>query len=200
MNISEPTDRQKEVLEFIKGHVTSFGYPPTIREICGHFGFTSPISAQQHVEALVRKGLLKRGTAKRRALQVVVPTSATLFPIIGRVRAGQPILAVEDIEDYVAVDRGIFKTENGFVLRVVGNSMIEAGILPGDLVLIDPDRGVQDGDIAIVLLGEEATLKRFYRQGEYVRLVPENSEMEPIVVSASEVRLVGRAVGVIRRL
>ncbi|MBF0565043.1 MAG: repressor LexA [Nitrospirae bacterium] len=194
------TDRQREVFEFIKGHVVSHGYPPTIREICGQFGFSSPLSAQQHVDALVKKGYVRKAAAKQRALELVTPTTSGIFPVVGRIRAGNPALATEDIEDYIAVDKAIFRADRGFALKVVGNSMIEAGILEGDIVFVDPERSVEEGGIAIAIIGEEATVKRFFRDGDKVRLVPENKDMQPIIVDASEVRIVGRVMGMMRRL
>ncbi len=195
------TERQRAVLGFIKEHVSSQGYPPTIREICGHFGFSSPLSAKQHVDALHRKGYIKKSSLKQRGIQVahIRPPGAISVPLAGRIRAGGPMLAAEDIEEYIAVDRNIFPAEKGFALRVVGDSMVGAGILDGDIVFIDPEKEIKNGHIVVALIDDEATLKRFYKRGRRIHLVPENRDMGPIVVKPSEVRLIGRVTGMMRR-
>ncbi|MBF0318888.1 MAG: repressor LexA [Nitrospirae bacterium] len=195
------TDKQARVLEFIKEHLSLKGYPPTIREICKCFGYSSPLSAKQHVDALIQKGYLQKDDAKQRAIEVVGMSmkNTVKLPIAGRIRAGEPNLAVEDIEDYITLDKGLFKIEKGFALRVTGQSMIEAGIEDGDIVIVDKNRVVRDGDIAIVLVGDdEATVKKFYLKGEHVMLVPANKDMQPILVEAADARILGRVVGLVR--
>jgi repressor LexA len=196
------TEKQEQVFAFIKEHLFSKGYPPTIREICHHFGFSSPLSAKQHVDALDRKGYIKKNPNKQRGIEVVnlKPSASVNFPVLGRIRAGKPILAQEEIEEYLAIDGKLFHTEQGFALRVIGDSMIEAGIFEGDIVFIDPTREVRDGDIVIALIyDEEATVKRFYRLKDHVQLVPENKTMQPIVVNVEDIQIIGKVVGVIRR-
>ncbi|MCG6551116.1 MAG: transcriptional repressor LexA [Candidatus Magnetominusculus sp. LBB02] len=196
------TEKQAKVLEFIKDHLSLKGYPPTIREICKGFGYSSPLSAKQHVDTLIRKGYLKKDASKQRAIEVtgIIRPNTVRLPVVGRVRAGEPTLAVEDIEDYVAVDKGFLNIEKGFALRVTGQSMIEAGIGEGDIVFVDSDRTVRDGDIAIVLVrDDEATIKRFYHEGDTVKLVPENKDMQPIMLNAADVRVLGRVAGLMRR-
>jgi repressor LexA len=197
------TDKQARVLKFIKDHLLLKGYPPTIREICKGFGYSSPLSAKQHVDALIRKGYLKKDDAKQRAIEVtgLKQANTVRIPIAGRVRAGEPNLAIEDIEDYITLDKGFLRIEKGFALRVVGQSMIEAGIEDGDIVFVDSGRTVRDGDIAIVLVGgDEATVKRiYYSEGDSVRLVPENKDMQPIIVKASDVHVLGRVMGLMRK-
>ncbi len=189
------------MLEFIKVHISSKGYPPTIREICSHFGFSSPLSAKQHVDALQRKGYIHKVPAKQRNIEVanIRPSNAIILPLAGRIRSGEPILAAEDIEEYVTIDGNLFKTENGFALRVVGDSMIEAGIFEGDIVFIDPGKDTKNGDIVVAIMDDEASLKRLYKKGKKVRLVPENRNMEPITVKSSDLRIIGRVMGMIRR-
>ena len=197
------TEKQRAVLQFIQHHILTHGYPPTIREICDHFGFASPLSAQQHINALNRKGYIKKHPSKQRSIEVanIRAASSNRLPLVGRIRAGEPILAAEEIEEYITVDSSLLSSENGFALKVIGNSMIEAGIFEGDIVFVDPDREIRNNDIVIALIGgEEATLKRFYRRGDTIRLVPENSEMEPILVKASDVTIIGRVMGVLRKL
>ncbi|KWT78168.1 transcriptional repressor LexA [Candidatus Magnetominusculus xianensis] len=196
------TEKQARVLEFIKDHLSVKGYPPTIREICKGFGYSSPLSAKQHVDTLIRKGYLRKDDAKQRAIEVtgMRKLNTVRLPVVGRVRAGEPVLAVEDIEDYITLDKGYLNIESGFALRVTGHSMIEAGIGDGDIVFVDAARAVGDGDIAIVLVGDdEATIKRFYRKGAHVMLVPENKDMQPMLLNASDVSVLGRVMGVMRR-
>ena len=120
---------------------------------------------------------------------------------MGRIRAGAPVLAAEEIEEYITVDSSVLSSDNGFALKVIGDSMIEAGIFEGDIVFVDPEREIRNSDIVIALIsGDEATIKRFYRKSEIIKLVPENSEMKPLVVHASDVTIIGRVMGLMRRL
>jgi repressor LexA len=197
------TEKQRAVLKFIQHHISAHGYPPTIREICTHFGFSSPLSAQQHIEALRRKGYIKKHPSKQRSIEVanIRAACSTRLPLVGKIRAGEPILAAEEIEEYITVDASVFNGENGFALKVIGDSMIEAGIFEGDIVFVDPDKEVRNGDIVIALIGDdEATIKKFYRKGDVIRLVPENSKMEPLVVKSSDITIIGKAMGILRRL
>ena len=198
----KPTARQREVFEFIKRHILGKGFPPTVREVAGHFGFASPLSAQLHINALAKKGFIRKSPFKQRAIEIPGLTSSegTKIPLLGRVRAGAPILALEEIEDYISVDRDIFRIENGFALRVIGDSMIEAGIFEGDIALIEPGREPVDRDIVVALIEEEATIKRFFSEGAMVRLAPENSEMKPLLIRAEDVRIIGKVSGILRRL
>jgi repressor LexA len=199
---NEPTAKQLSVLKFIKKHIVKKSLPPTVREIAGHFGFASPLSAQLHIAALIKKGYLKKTPFKQRALEVVghKPAEDTKIPLLGRVRAGEPILASENIEDYINIDRNIFKVKDGFALKVIGNSMINAGIFEGDIVLIAPDAEVVNKDIVVALIGEEATIKRFFLKKNTVRLVPENNDMKPITLKGGEVTIIGKVAGVMRKL
>ncbi len=199
---NEPTARQLSVLKFIKKHIIDKGLPPTVREIAGHFGFASPLSAQLHITALIKKGYLKKTPFKQRALEVVghKPAEDTKIPLLGRVRAGAPILAAENIEDYINIDRNLFKVKDGFALKVIGDSMINAGIFEGDIVLIAPDAEITNKDIVVALIGEEATIKRFFLKKDTVRLVPENSDMKTITLKTGEVKIIGKVAGVMRKL
>ena len=197
------TEKQRAVLKFIQHHISVHGYPPTVREICAHFGFSSPLSAQQHIEALRRKGYIKKNPSKQRSLEVanIRAASSSRVPLLGKIRAGAPVLAAEEIEEYISVDSSVFSSDNGFALKVIGDSMIEAGIFEGDIVFVDPEREIRNSDIVIALIsGDEATIKRFYRKSETIKLVPENSEMKPLVVHASDVTIIGRVMGLMRRL
>jgi repressor LexA len=198
----QPTARQQAVLEFIKKHIIKKGFPPTVREIAGHFGFASPLSAQLHINALIKKGYLKKMPFKQRTLEIAGLKAAedTKVPLLGRVRAGAPILASEDIEDYIRIDKNLFKAEGGFALRVTGDSMIDAGIYEGDIALIAPHVEAVNRDIVVALMGEEATIKRFFLKNGTVRLVPENKEMKQITLKAGDVKIIGKVVGILRRL
>jgi repressor LexA len=197
----ELTEKQRAVLDFIKGHVVDRGFPPTIREICTQFGFSSPLSAKQHVDALERKGYIKKSPAKQRGIEVVGfrPTGAMSLPLVTRIRAGSPVYAAEEVEQYVTLDGALFKTEKGFAYRVVGHSMVKAGIFDGDIVFVDPAQ-VNNGDIALVVVGEDVSLKRFYAEGENVKLVPENNDMSETVVKSSDATITGKVIGVLRKI
>jgi repressor LexA len=198
----EPTARQQAVLEFIKTHLVEKGFPPTVREIAGHFGFASPLSAQLHITALIKKGFLKKTPFKQRSLEIagLKPAEDTKVPLLGRVRAGAPILAEENIEDYINIDKNLFRTEDGFALSVTGDSMIEAGILEGDIALIAPGKEPRNRDIVVALIEDEATIKRFFIKKKTVTLVPENRNMEPMTFSPKDVTIVGKVVGIMRAM
>ncbi len=199
---SEPTARQQAVLEFIRNFIIRKGFPPTVREVAGHFGFASPLSAQLHINALVRKGLLRKSPFKRRTLEIsgLKPADDKGLPLLGRIRAGTPILASEDIEDYIRIDKNLFKAEDGFALRVTGDSMIEAGIFENDIVIVQRRQTVENGEIGVVLIGDEATVKRVFLKSERVVLKPENKSMQPATYRTDEVNILGRVIGIIRKM
>lgn len=205
----ELSERQRRILEVIAETVSRQGYPPTIREIASAVGLCSPASVHGHLKALEAAGYIRRGGAKRRALEVLNRSAwcsdvrwkgrNVRLPLVGRVAAGAPILALENIEDVLELPRFLGE-ENGqcFALRVTGTSMINAGILDGDIVVVRQQDWAEDGDIVVALIGEEATLKRFFRERDQVRLQPENDAMEPILTR--DPRIVGKVTGVLRRL
>ena len=208
------TERQREVLGFIQSESRRRGYPPTTREIAKHFGFRSPKAVTDHLRALERKGYLQREPFRARGIRVhrpntrsSIPAFQSGIPLVGSIAAGSPILAVENIEDTLPVDPKLF-CDSGevFALRVRGESMIGAGIQDGDLVLIRRQDWADNGEIVAVLIGEEATLKRFYREHhkdqDRIRLQPENSAMRPLYIlpDAAPAMIVGKAVGLIRTL
>lgn len=215
------TPRQKEILDFITASITERGYPPTLREIGNNFGIKSTNGVNDHLKALEKKGYLRREDLKSRAMRPVnmaPPNGSGLMtlpegksehdfcdiPIIGKVAAGQPILAVENVEDTVRVDRFfVGHHEDVFGLRVVGESMIEDGILDGDYLFVKKTPNVRRGDIVVAMIEEEATVKRYFPERDRIRFEPANSNMQPIVVKKSEFRpvdLLGVVVGVYRRL
>ncbi|MEI6452689.1 MAG: transcriptional repressor LexA [Actinomycetes bacterium] len=195
------TRRQEQVLEFIRESVRVDGYPPTVREICAGLSLSSPSTVHAHLANLERLGLIKRDPTKPRALDVVQDLRPRRpLPLVGRVAAGEPILAEENIEEYVDVPAFLRRDDDDFVLRVQGDSMIDAGIFNGDFIVVHAQDQVQNGEIVVALVGDEATTKRYYNEGRTVRLQPENENYEPIIVNSDEVDLVGRVVGVLRQL
>jgi repressor LexA len=195
------TPRQEQVLEFIRENVRVNGYPPTVREICAALHLSSPSTVHAHLSNLERLGLIKRDPTKPRALDVVQDLRPRRpLPLVGRVAAGRPILAEENIEELVDVPAFLRRDDDDFVLRVQGDSMADAGIFNGDFIVVHSQDQAQNGEIVVALVGDEATTKRFYKEGRTVRLQPENELYEPIIVNADEVELVGRVVGVLRQL
>ena len=195
------TRRQEQVLEFIRESVRVDGYPPTVREICAGLSLSSPSTVHAHLANLERLGLIKRDPTKPRALDVVQDLRPRRpLPLVGRVAAGEPILAEENIEEYVDVPAFLRRDDDDFVLRVQGDSMTDAGIFNGDFIVVHAQDQVQNGEIVVALVGDEATTKRYYNEGRTVRLQPENENYEPIIVNSDEVDLVGRVVGVLRQL
>jgi repressor LexA len=197
------TKRQQEIFDFVKKYVAEHGYPPTVRDIGKAIGLASSSTVHAHLANLEKLGVLRRDPTKPRAIEVlkdkarevVVPAG---LPVVGQVAAGQPVLADENIEEYVPVP-GIAGGDDGeFVLRVKGDSMKDAGILEGDFVIVRRQETAGDGDIVVALVGEEATVKRFFRENDHVRLQPENETMEPI--RTREAQVLGRVVGLCRRV
>ncbi len=190
------TPRQKDIYNFIKDKILSRGYGPTVREIGAGFKIRSPNGVMCHLKALEKKGLISREAHMSRAIQLSEPLSKTSLPLAGRIAAGSPLMAIEQQDQ---VDFGnLFGSDNQFCLKVTGNSMIEAQIADGDYVVVRKQNTCRDGDIVVALVnGEEATLKRFYKEAHRVRLEPANSSMQPIY--ATDVQIVGVVTGVIRR-
>ena len=199
--MSPPTARQQQVLDFIQSHIDNNGYPPTLREICAHIGVSGTLSAIRHLEALEKKGYLKRDSGSRGiALTSPNAVSASL-PIIGTVQAGALTLAVENIQGYFSMDRT--RLHGGrFFLRVQGDSMVNACIQHGDLALVHPCPTAENRDIIVAMLDGEATLKRFFREGDHIRLQPENAAMEAIIIPAGSdgLTIIGKVVGIYRDL
>lgn len=198
------TPRQEQVLEFIRESVRDNGYPPTVREICAALELSSPSTVHAHLANLERLGFIKRDPTKPRALDVIGESRPRPLPLLGQVAAGAPILVDENVEDLVDVPAFLRRDDGDFVLRIEGDSMINAGIFDGDLIVVHPEPEPRDREIIVARVSgigdDEATAKRFYRQGDLVRLEAENENYEPIVVNADQVELVGRVVGVLRQL
>jgi len=205
------TERQRQILDFLTKYVDAHGYPPTVREIGEAVGLASPSTVHAHLANLERAGLLKRDPTKPRAIELyrepkpepVEATDVHKLPLVGEVAAGGPLLADENIEDYLAVPEPLSKGGEEFLLRVKGDSMIDAGILDGDIAVVERRQDARDGDIVVALAGDdesadEATLKRFFREDGRVRLQPENDALEPIY--SAHVHILGRVTGVFRQL
>jgi len=205
------TERQSEILKFIILNKEKYGYPPSIPEIQEKFSFKSPNAVQDHLGALERKGYISRRAHKARGIEVLGQATskendknkAIEIPIVGDISAGRPILAQENIEGTIVIDKSIVKNSNGiFALRVKGDSMINAGILNGDYVIASQQQDAEQGDIVVALIEDEATVKRFYKEKNRVRLQPENDTMEAIIIEPNEkhIRIIGKIKGVIRKI
>lgn len=198
--MSELKDKQLLIYEFLKDFTSQKGYPPTVREICKAVGLKSTSSVHGHLKQLEKEGLIKRDPTKPRALEIVdsvIKKEMINVPIIGKVTAGLPILANENIEDSFPLPLDYVKHNNDlFMLKVSGNSMIKAGILDGDLAIIEKTQTASNGDKIVALIENEATLKTFYRENDHIRLQPENDEMEPIIVDNCSI--LGKLIGIYR--
>ena len=193
------SDKQTAILEFIRSEIEQKGYPPSVREICSAVGLKSTSSVHAHLTQLEKKGLLRRDPTKPRAMEVLDgPVSmGRSVPLVGRVTAGLPILATENIEDYLVLPQSLQGRGDLFALRVQGESMIEAGIEDGDIVVLRRQETAENGEIVVAMIDDEATLKRIYYEDGHVRLQPENAAMEPIY--ADEVVILGRLLALFRQ-
>ncbi|MDX6632023.1 MAG: repressor LexA [Solirubrobacterales bacterium] len=195
------TKRQKEIFEFIRSYAGKFGYPPTVREIGKAVGLSSSSTVHAHLANLEKLGLLRRDPSKPRAVELLIDKARKAvrgpgLPLVGAVSAGPGMLAEENIEDHVEVPAAIGGEDADYVLRVSGESMKDAGILDGDYVVVRKAEQASNGEIVVALLGEDATVKRFFRERDHIRLQPENASMKPIISTEAEV--IGKVVGVFR--
>jgi repressor LexA len=204
------TKRQQEIFDFIKKYSARYGYPPTVRDIGKAVGLASSSTVHAHLSNLEKVGLLRRDPSKPRAIELLDRAASSAaeavksvvrpsgLPLVGHVAAGQPILAEENIEEYVQIPDIAGGGDGEYVLEVRGDSMTNAGILPGDYVVVKRQDTAEDGEIVVALVGEEATVKRFFKEADHVRLQPEHDTMEPI--RTREARILGRVVGVLRKV
>jgi repressor LexA len=203
--------RQREIYDFVVAYARKHGYPPTVREIGAEVGLASPSTVHVHLAKLEEAGYLRRDPSKPRALELVgldrstppAPSDVHVLPLVGEIAAGGPLLAEENIEDYIRVPEPLARGDGEFLLRVKGESMIEAGIMPGDVVIVQRQETAQTGDVVVALVGDdetanEATVKTFHRDGGRVRLQPENSGMEPLY--PEHVQILGRVIGLFRSM
>jgi repressor LexA len=204
------TKRQQEIFDFIHKYSAKYGYPPTVRDIGKAVGLASSSTVHAHLANLEKIGLLRRDPSKPRAIELLdravgnaVDSVRSIvrsegLPLVGSVAAGQPVLAEENIEEYISVPEVAGGGDGEYLLRIRGDSMKNAGILEGDFVVVRPQETAREGEIVVALLGEEATVKRFFRESDHIRLQPENESMEPI--RSKEVKVLGRVVGLLRGL
>ena len=197
--------KQQEILDYIKSEILNRGYPPAVREICEAVHLKSTSSVHSHLETLEKNGYIRRDPTKPRAIEVIdeqfnlTRRETVNVPLIGTVAAGQPILAQENIENYFPVPAEYMPSNQAFLLRVKGESMIRAGINPGDMVLVEQRKDAANGDIVVAMLGDSATVKTFYKEKGHIRLQPENETMDPIIVDRN-LDILGRVFGVLRFL
>ena len=202
--MSPLTERQQQVYDFLATYLAANGYPPTLQEIAKHLHVSGNLGVLRHLKALEREGLITRNPGSSRSIALVgrAASESVVLPLIGTVRAGLPQLAIEEIEGHVVVDCSLVKAKESFLLRVTGDSMIEAHIVAGDLVVVRPQSTAENGEIVVALIDGEATLKRFFHEGDRIRLQPENANLQPIIVAVDtqEVTIVGKVTGLCRVL
>ena len=194
--------QEQRVLEYIKKQIKDTGYPPSVREICAALGFKSTSSAHQYIWRLAEKGYIDKGDLKTRAIKVVGTEPTISIPVVGKVAAGEPILATENIEDYMSIGESFFSKDSlrndNFILKVQGESMINAGINDGDYIIVSKQSTALNGQIVVAMIHGEATVKRFYKEKDYIRLQPENDNMDPII--AKDVQIIGKVIGLFRKI
>lgn len=204
MSKGKITDKQREILEYIKETILAKGYPPAVREICEAVHLKSTSSVHSHLETLEKNGYIRRDPTKPRTIEILDDDFALTrremvqVPIIGTVAAGMPILAEENIEDYMPIPAEILPNKEIFMLKVKGESMIEAGIYNNDKVIVAKQSTAENGDKVVALLDDGATVKTFYKEQDHIRLQPENSSMDPIIVD--DVQILGKVIGLFRMM
>ena len=203
MSYGKITEKQKKTLDYIKWFLMNKGYPPSIREIGEGVGLSSTASVYAHISKLEENGYIRRDGTKTRAIEILDDTfneqmsrEISSVPIVGDVAAGTPLLAVENIEQYFPIPVDYLPNTESFILKVRGDSMINAGILDGDQVLVASVKTAQNGDIVVALIDDSATVKTFYKEADHIRLQPENDDMDPIIVT--DCRILGKVFGVLR--
>lgn len=202
MSHGKITDKQREILEFIKDNILAKGYPPSVREICEAVHLKSTSSVHSHLETLEKNGYIRRDPTKPRTIEIlddefgVQHRDLVSIPIIGNVAAGQPILAEENIEGYYPIPAEFLPNRPTFILHVRGDSMVNAGILDGDQVICAEQNTAENGQIVVALVDDSATIKRFYKENGHIRLQPENDFMDPIIVP--DARILGKVIGLLR--
>ncbi len=197
------TTKQKEILDYIIDYIKDKGYPPVVRDIASHFKMSSK-GAYDHLLAIEKKGYIRRNPTKPRAIELLdfidrdFPDPVINIPVLGKVAAGEPLLATENIERIISISSDMVRTEKPFALKIKGDSMVNAGILDGDYVIVKQQNTAEQGDIVVALIGDEATVKRFYKESGYIRLQPENHSMNPIIVK--DVIILGKVIGLFREI
>ena len=198
------TDKQSQILEYIKSEILNKGYPPSVRDICQAVNLKSTSSVHSHLETLEKNGYIRRDPTKPRTIEIIddnfnlVRREVVNVPMVGTVAAGQPILAIENIDNYFPIPSEYMPNEETFMLKVKGESMINAGILDGDNILVKRQTTAKNGDMVVALVEDSATVKTFYKENGHIRLQPENDYMDPIIVS--DVEIIGKVIGLFRML
>ena len=202
MSYGKISDKQKEILEYMKHEILNKGYPPTVRDICEAVHLKSTSSVHAHLETLEKNGYIKRDPTKPRAIEIIdgnfnlTRREVVNVPIVGRVAAGEPILAVENVDAYFPVPAEYMPNAQAFMLKVKGESMINAGIFDGDSILVEQQSTAKNGDMVVALVDDSATVKTFYKEDGHIRLQPENDNMDPIIVP--DCQILGKVFGVFR--
>ena len=194
--------QEKRVFDYLKEQIREKGYPPSIREICAALNFKSTSSVHQYIARLAEKGYIDKGDLKTRAIKIVGDEPTISIPIVGKVAAGEPILAQENVEDYFSIGESFFSQDSlkndNFILKVQGESMINAGINNGDYIIVTKQETARNGQIVVAMIDGDATVKTFYKENGYVRLQPENDTMDPIIVR--DVTILGKVIGLFRKI
>lgn len=202
MSYGKISDKQREILEFMKSEILNKGYPPTVRDICEAVHLKSTSSVHSHLETLEKNGYIRRDPTKPRAIEIIddnfnlTRREMVNVPLVGKVAAGEPILATENIESYFPIPAEFMPNVESFMLRVQGESMINAGIFDGDNILVQRQDTARNGDMVVALVDDSATVKTFYKEGDHIRLQPENDTMDPIIVP--DCTILGKVFGVFR--
>ncbi len=202
MSYGKISGKQQEILDFLKQEILNKGYPPSVREICEGVNLKSTSSVFSHLNTLERNGYIRRDPTKPRAIEIIddnfnlVRREVVNMPLIGTVAAGQPLLAVSNIDNYFPIPSEYVPKEQTFMLRVKGESMINAGILDGDMIMVEQCQTAKNGDMVVALINDSATVKTFYREDGHIRLQPENDHMDPIIVT--DCQILGKVFGVLR--
>ncbi len=202
MSYGKITDKQQQILDYIKQEILNKGYPPTVRDICEAVRLKSTSSVHSHLESLEKNGYIRRDPTKPRAIEIIddnfnlTRRAVVNVPMVGRVAAGEPILAVENIDSYFPIPAEFMPNAESFMLKVKGESMINAGIMDGDQILVERCNSARNGDMVVALVDDSATVKTFYKEADHIRLQPENDTMDPIIVPDCEI--LGKVFGVFR--
>lgn len=202
MSYGKITEKQQQILDYMKQEILNKGYPPTVRDICEAVKLKSTSSVHSHLESLEKNGYIRRDPTKPRAIEIIdenfnlTRREVVNVPLVGRVAAGEPILAVENIESYFPIPAEYMPNAESFMLKVKGESMINAGIMDGDQILVERCNSARNGDMVVALVEDSATVKTFYKEADHIRLQPENDNMDPIIVPDCEI--LGKVFGVFR--
>ena len=202
MSYGKITDKQQQILDYIKQEILNKGYPPTVRDICEAVRLKSTSSVHSHLESLEKNGYIRRDPTKPRAIEIIddnfnlTRREVVNVPMVGRVAAGEPILAVENIDSYFPIPAEFMPNAESFMLKVKGESMINAGIMDGDQILVERCNSARNGDMVVALVDDSATVKTFYKEADHIRLQPENDTMDPIIVD--DCQILGKVFGVFR--